>query len=206
MRILLFIFFILLTYFDLQAQIKFDFINDSSFKQRGTEFLKLVDKDSLSNYDFQIRFWPSDGWVRRTPVINLLVISFKNKIWTANVYTFTIINNNRPEQKTEVRSRAILSLDYDSLFKTLLADGLFSIKSMNTEEINKIGFAKTGDVVVLMEGGHYYTIELLTPSKGKKLTYNSPNTYYDAYKLSELEQPIKILKSLLHIMGLNGPS
>ncbi len=206
MKTILFTIIIIFSVSNLKAQNIPDCIKDSAYKPAGSHLLKLVDDEILKNYDFQLRFWPGGKGFYRNPTVELLVISYKQNKWTAKVYSFiTGGRNSPPHQKTEIITKNLPTLNYDSIYKLLIADSLCYIRSMDGEEALSRGYNKTGIPISIAEGGTIVTIELLGSSKGKKISYDSPQNYYEAYELQELKQPVKIINTLMRIMGYNIP-
>jgi hypothetical protein len=192
--------------FQIQGQNKFDFTGDEDLSWKTPDSFEFSNNDSLNDYDFQIKFWQRGNGIEREPKSYVLILSYKNSHCTAKSFTYITKRKNPGGRYTEVLPRPLPAIDYDSLLDKLLADSLFALKSIMLEEMYKMKNQKgIQDVVVMSEGGQYYEIQLITRTKGKKLIYNCPNTYYTAFKIEELVRPIRIITIFLNIMGFNGP-
>lgn len=198
------IFIACLVLFNSKGQNKYDFVGDSNYVRKNFSFSRLIKENVSNDFDLQIRFWFSAPGAQKKPKIYLLILSSKGEKCTASSYTF--IQDRPTTDSFKLLKENVTFYNNDSLLTILKKDSLFALKSIGDAEINMLKNQKgIKEIVILGEGGSYYSIEILSKKKGEKIVFICPYTYYNEYKLQELDKPVKVITTLMRIMGFNGP-
>ncbi len=202
MKYLLSLFF-LLFFFTTFGQQQFNFQSDPVRNIYNQNLIDSIKGGIITNYDFQIRLWHPGSGALRIPYYDFLCMSNKDNKWTIKCYRFRIIR--KENNRVEISERKPLNLNYDSVFIELRSDSLFVIKSLIALDAGRV--MKGNDVVVLTEGGDDFFIELLTPTKYRRVQFNSPISFYNETqgRYQEFEKPSKIISILSRIMGFLHP-
>jgi len=159
--------------------------------------LLKLDSGIYSKSDLQIRLWYSNGW-SRIHVTSLLLLANTNKNWKGYYYTFSKKLRGPDTIKTE--ERQIKSLNIDSIYKELVSFNLLTIESdsigflLDRRGSNRWSWTDSGPTV--------YLVEIITPYKKWALRYPCPKYFYTEFKLEELKDPLKIISSLMSLLGL----
>ena len=162
-------------------------------------FLSKLDSTNYSGSDLQIRLWFSNGWSRINKTSLLLLVN-KNKIWEANYCTFSK-KFHAPDSTLSVEQKQVLNLNLDSLYQELLKDDLLTIRSdsigtfLDEKGNHRWGWTDGGPTV--------YLIEIITPLKKWSLRYPCPKYFYEQYKAEKFIAPLKIVTSLMSLLGLS---
>jgi hypothetical protein len=96
-----------------------------------------------------------------------------------------------------------VKLDYDSLYRQLLADSLLTLQS---DSINELLDKKGQHSWMWTDSGPTnYTIQILIRGKSQTLNYKCPKYFYREAKIEEFRLPLQIVSALLKIMGITEP-
>ena len=167
------------------------------------EYLQQIDSAIFTGSDLQIRlwFWSAKGLSRKHIIVkSFLYLVRKNKTWSASYCTFSkdayALNST-----TVMNQRQIQHFNIDSVYKEVINDSLLLIRS---DTIGRL-LDDRGDYSYLWTGAGptNYLIEILTPTKIWSLRYPCPKYFYDKYKIAELKNPLKIIATLMSLIGLN---
>ena len=171
-----------------------------------SQLLNRIDTLHLNKGDIEIRLWFHDG-NDRVSTVSFVSLTKQNEKWDASYYTFI----GSPRRKggiivfdsVKVNKRAPVKLNYDSLYSRLVKD---SILTLNSDSINEV-MDKKGQYewMFLHSGPTNYTIQILIDGKRQTLNYRCPKYFYEKEKIDEFEIPLKVVSSLLKIIGIKEP-
>jgi hypothetical protein len=177
---------------------KTDSVYDDYFEK---PFFSKLDAARFSGADMQIRMWFSNGF-SKVNTVTLICLTHKNKTWDAASFAFTRkMFDPVLKDSAIISQKAIVPLKTDSLYKELLKDSLLTIRSdgigalLDANNNHRWNWTDSGPMV--------YTIEIITPGKKWCLRYPCPDYFYNKYKLEELKTPVKIINTLLAVVGIN---
>ncbi len=138
---------------------------------------------------------------------SFISLAKQNDKWDASYYIFT----GSPRRKSgiivfdsiEINRRAPVKLNYDSLYSRLVK---CSMLTLNSDTINEV-MDKKGQHqwMFLHSGPTNYTIQILVDGKRQTLNYKCPKYFYEKAKIDEFEIPLKVISSLLEIIGVKEP-
>ncbi len=100
----------------------------------------------------------------------------------------------------KIEERQVQDHNIDSIYKKLVSYNLLTIKSdsigflLDRKGNNRGSWTDSGPTV--------YLLEIITPTKKWALRYPCPQYFYTEYKLEELKDPLKIISSLMSLLGL----
>jgi hypothetical protein len=181
---------------------------DPAFKNYSSIPLQLIDPGKLQGYDFQLRFSFGSGMTKILKQY-LLLITLKNRAWTAEQYIFTDSTRFRTtNKKIRVDSSGVQIKDYGALLGQLMNDSLMTITSLDDVQIIKIVKERKLDRekgIVMVFDGVGYTVELLSPAGHRGFSFHCPKSYADSYELPELQRVVAILQILMKLIGAGDP-
>lgn len=160
-------------------------------------FLSQLDTSNYSGSDLQIRLWYSNGW-SRINITSLLLLTNKNNVWKSSYYTFS--KKIRSNDSFKIDEKKPLFLNLDSIYQELVKCNLFTIKSdsigilLDQNGNSRWNWTDSGPTM--------YLIEIITPSEKRALRYPCPRYFYKHYKIEKLEDPLKIITSIMSVFGL----
>jgi hypothetical protein len=165
-----------------------------------SKFLNRIDTVNLAKGDIQLRLWFNNGGNRINTATYIALTKHGNK-WDASYYTF--ISYPRRNDSIIVNKKEPVRLNYDSLYKQLLQDSLLTL---NSDTINQL-MDKKGQYSYMWtdSGPTNYTIQILTNSKRQTVNFKCPKYFFYEAKIAEFEIPLKVISSLLKLIGLTEP-
>lgn len=167
-------------------------------ESQSRPFLSQLDSTIYSESDLQIRLWYSNGWSRINRISLLLLVN-RNNIWKGSYYTFS--KRMRGEDTFKIEEKQMVGLNIDSIYTELVSHDLLTIKSdsigflLDREGNNRGSWTDSGPTV--------YLLEIITPAKKWALRYPCPQYFFTTYKLEALKKPLKIISSLMSLIGLS---
>jgi len=165
-----------------------------------SKFLNRIDTVKLTKDDIQLRLWFNNGGNRINTATYIALTKHDNK-WEASYYVFT--SYPRQNDSIIVNKKEPVRLNYDSLYKQLLQDKLLSL---NSDTINDLMDKKGQHSWMWLDSGPTnYTIQIVTNEKRQTVNFKCPKYFYHEAKISEFEFPLKIISTILKLIGLNEP-
>ena len=162
--------------------------------------LNRIDTIPLNKGDIQIRLWFSNGG-NRINIASFIALTKHITQWDASYYTFTSFF--RRNDSIIVNKKEPVQLNYDSLYKQLVQDSLFSL---NSDTINELLDKKGQHSWMWTDAGPTnYTIQIVTNEKTKTVNFKCPKYFYYEAKISEFEFPLKVIRSILKLIGIDEP-
>ena len=165
-----------------------------------SKFLNKIDTVTLVKGDIQIRLWFNNGGNRINTATYIALTQHGNK-WDASYYTF--ISYPRRNDSIKITKGEPVRLNYDSLYKQLLKDSLLTL---NSDTINQL-MDKRGQYSYMWtdSGPTNYTIQILTYTKRHTMNFKCPKYFFYEGKIAEFEIPLKVISSILKLIGFNEP-
>jgi hypothetical protein len=195
MKRILFIFPSLFIFLNSNAQTtwsNYDYVSGYS------RFLNKTDTIHLNKGDLEIRLWFNNGG-NRINIVSFISLTKQNGKWNASYYAFT----SSPLKRNDiilVEKKEVVKLNYDSLYNQLLQDSLLTL---NSDLINEVMDKKGQHRWTWTDAGPTnYTIQMLTNEKRQTVNFKCPKYFYYEAKMDEFKFPLKIISSILKLIGL----
>jgi len=202
MKTILIIFLPLFTFISTTAQTS-SWGNDDGYILFYSKFLNKIDTAHLNKGDVEVRLWYNDRGPRFYNTASFVSLTRKNDKWYASYYTFTYPNFPGGTDSTIAIRREPVKLNYDSLYKQLLNDGLLSLNSDTVNELmDKKGQRREN---WFDAGPTNYTIQIVTNDKRQTTNFRCPRYFFNEVKIAEFEFPLKVISAILKVTGLNEP-
>ena len=171
-----------------------------------SQLLRKIDTVHLNKGDIEVRLWFNNGNSMIT-TISFISLTKQNDKWDASHYTFTGIPKRKGDtivfESVSVNQIAPTRLNYDSLYNHLVKD---SILTLNSDSITAVMDKKGQHSYMFLHAGPTnYTIQILMDGERQVLNYRCPKYFYYEAKIDEFEFPLKVVSSLLKIMGIKEP-
>ncbi len=162
-----------------------------------SKFLLKTDTVHLNKGELEIRLWFNDG-ANRINTAYFISLTNQNGKWEAACYTFTSfpVRND----SIIVHGREPVKLNYDSLYNQMVKDSLLTLNSNSIHEV----IDKNGQHSWMWTdaGPINYTIQILTTEKRQTLNFKCQKYFYEEVKMAEFKFPLKVIRSLLTIIGI----
>lgn len=171
-----------------------------------SQLVERIDTIHLNKGDIEVRLWFHDG-NRSVTTVTFIALTKQNNKWDASHYTLTGIPKRKHGaivyDSVVFNKTASIKVNYDSLYNQLVKD---SILTLNSDSITKV-MDKKGQrsYMFLHAGPTNYTIQILMDGERRVLNYRCPKFFYYEAKIDEFEFPLKVISSLLKIMGVKEP-
>jgi hypothetical protein len=165
-----------------------------------SKFLAKIDTVPINQNAFEIRLWFNDGR-REINTTSFISLTREKNNWKANYYTF--ISYPRQNDSIKVDKKKAVRLNYDSLYRHLIKDGLFKL---NSDTINEL-MEKKGQFSWMWvdSGPTNYTVQIVTNQKTLTANLKCPRHFYYEAKIEEFGIPLKVISSILKLIGVNEP-
>jgi hypothetical protein len=162
--------------------------------------LRRIDTVQLNKGDMEIRLWFYSGTLEKY-ISSLVSLTKNNDKWNADYYTFETFR--KPKDSIVVVKKSAILLDYASLYQQLLKD---SIMYLNSDGMDKLLDSRGQHSWMWTDfGPTNYTVQVVTNKKTITATFKCPKYFYYEAKIEEFKIPLKVISSILKLIGVNDP-
>jgi hypothetical protein len=184
------------------AQEKISIKRDRNFKISYPTFLDSmsVQETDFKTVDLELRIWIFHWNQGKDTLIQIQKIITNQ--WTLTYYPFYYYNNQHNNFKVLAKKR-VLGNRWLAKWDSILEKGFLDLPSQHTvdQKLDK----KIMEKPILADGSSY-TIEILGPTKQRKIVYKNPESYQSFYELhktpaikySEFLQLINLIRTCLN--------
>ena len=161
-----------------------------------SKFLHKVDTVKINDGDFEVRLWFNNGANKINTAYFASLIRSQDT-WQVSYYTF--ISFARHSDSIIVHKHEPVKLNYDSLYNQLIEDGLLTL---NSDTINELMDKKGQHRWMWTDSGPTnYTVHILTKEKSRSVNFKCPKYFYKEAKIEEFKVPLKVISTLLKLIG-----